>query len=200
MTRFIIFRHGQTDWNLEHRIQGSNDIPLNKTGKEQAKKLAQRLQHEIIDVIYSSPLQRAIETAKTVAFYHEKDAIILDDLFEMHFGELEGKIKSVRNQLYPWFDVANDEHRKKLKMDTFAETIANLQKKTIPELVKKHPNQTVALSTHDQKMRSLMAAFGMSESVKSELMKSCAVSIIAVANGKNEIICHNDSKHMGEQV
>lgn len=61
-------RHGETDWNREGRMQGSIDIPLNHNGREMAKKLAARLESEQAwEVVYTSPLQRAVETAMYIA-------------------------------------------------------------------------------------------------------------------------------------
>src|SRR5699024_8159064 len=66
-THINLIRHGETDWNLHHKYQGSSDIPLNDTGREQARLLAESMHGEAWDVIYSSPSQRAFDTAKAVA-------------------------------------------------------------------------------------------------------------------------------------
>lgn len=196
MTRFIIFRHGQTDWNVERRVMGQTDIPLNAHGEKQAKKLADRLKNEKIDVFYSSPLQRAHKTVRIVASLHKKDVKILPELIEMNFGEFEGKTKTERLALFPLFDIANDKHRKKLKMETFSSTVPVL-KKTVENLMKQHQGQTIVLGTHDQKMRALLIALGMPETVKNERMKNCSLSIVE-NNDEFKIICHNDTSHMEE--
>ena len=68
-TRICFVRHGETDWNVEKRMQGHTDIPLNAHGVMQADRLAKALlktrQH--FDCIYSSDLERAFHTAKTIA-------------------------------------------------------------------------------------------------------------------------------------
>ena len=63
MTRFFLVRHGETEWNRIHRIQGSSDIPLNDTGRTQAKKAGAVLSRHSFDLIVASPLSRAMETA-----------------------------------------------------------------------------------------------------------------------------------------
>lgn len=196
MIKFIIFRHGQTLWNLERKPQGKRDIPLTKLGILQAKRLAQRLQSERIDAFYSSPLSRSLETTKIVAKNHDKGVTILDELIEMDFGMFEGKPKAQRVALFPEFDVANDEHRERMGMDRFDKTIAVLKNKVIPSLLNKHEGQIVALGTHDQKMRALLVALGMSNTVKGELLKNCALSIIEFTNGSIHIVCHNDNSHI----
>ena len=69
MTKTIyIFRHGQTDYNVARRVMGQLDIPLNDVGRIQAAELANKLETATIDVIYSSPLTRAIETAQKIYY------------------------------------------------------------------------------------------------------------------------------------
>lgn len=195
-TRFIIFRHGQTDWNLERRSMGKRDIPLNDAGRQQAEKLALRFITEQINVFYSSPLKRAKETANVVASKHGKQAIIMNDLIEMSLGKFEGKTKKVRVTMFPEFEIANDDHRVMMGMETFSDWIPKLKKQTIPTLLKNHVGQTIALSTHDQKMRAILVALGMPEEVKEEILKNSAVSVIEVNDGNINIICHNDTSHL----
>ena len=57
-------RHGQTDWNLDYKIQGRKDISLNETGRKEAEELRIKIQDIPLDIIYSSPLKRAYETAE----------------------------------------------------------------------------------------------------------------------------------------
>ena len=63
-TRIIAIRHGETAWNVDTRIQGHLDIPLNDTGHWQARQLGKALAHEPVTAIYSSDLQRAMATAQ----------------------------------------------------------------------------------------------------------------------------------------
>ena len=64
---FAFIRHGQTDWNRDDRLQGSSDIPLNETGREQAHEAAGLLRDGGWEVIVSSPLMRARDTAQIIA-------------------------------------------------------------------------------------------------------------------------------------
>jgi broad specificity phosphatase PhoE len=91
LLKIILVRHGETDWNKAHRVQGSNsDIPLNGIGKKQAASLALRLKEEDIQAVYSSPLQRARDTAQAIARPHRLEVKVVPDLLEIDAGELEG--------------------------------------------------------------------------------------------------------------
>jgi phosphoserine phosphatase len=67
VTEIILCRHGETDWNVHGRYQGRTDVPLNERGRQQARDLARRLSDQRIDVVYSSTLERAYDTAAEIA-------------------------------------------------------------------------------------------------------------------------------------
>jgi len=87
--RLYIARHGETDWNLEHRLQGWTDRPLNETGRRQALELADALKGIHLDAIYSSTLSRSRETARTVAG-STMTVKSLDGLRERNYGHYQG--------------------------------------------------------------------------------------------------------------
>jgi len=91
LTKVILVRHGETEWNRLRRIQGGNsDTQLNQRGRQQAESLALRLKQEEIQAIYSSPLQRARDTARVIAGYHQLAVEVEPSLREIEVGELEG--------------------------------------------------------------------------------------------------------------
>jgi probable phosphoglycerate mutase len=89
-TRILAIRHGETAWNVDTRIQGQLDVPLNDTGRWQAQRLAHALAHEAIDAIYASDLLRAHETAQAVARRGAQRIVPERGLRERSFGEFEG--------------------------------------------------------------------------------------------------------------
>lgn len=88
-TRLCIVRHGETAWNAEHRVQGQLDVPLNAIGQAQALAAAKVLASERFDVIYSSDLQRARQTAEPAASALGREVLLERDLRERHYGIFE---------------------------------------------------------------------------------------------------------------
>lgn len=84
-------RHGETDWNKEGKVQGLTDNPLNQTGINQAKELAKKLNPQDYDLIITSPLKRAQETAEILNETLGLELIVEKNLIERNFGNREGK-------------------------------------------------------------------------------------------------------------
>lgn len=90
-TQFGLFRHGQTDWNINFLLQGVTDIPMNETGLAQVKLAAQAIEARDWDVVLTSPLSRAKETAAIIAAHVGFEQIIENELLiERSFGVAEG--------------------------------------------------------------------------------------------------------------
>jgi broad specificity phosphatase PhoE len=86
-----ILRHGQTDWNIDFRLQGVTDIPLNETGIAQARDAAAVIDPADWDLILTSPLSRARDTAQIVAELNSFGQVLIEPLLlERSFGEAEG--------------------------------------------------------------------------------------------------------------
>ncbi len=90
-TRIIAIRHGETDWNVDSRVQGHLDIPLNETGRWQASRVAQALSGESISAIYASDLLRAWDTARAISEATGRVLQAHTGLRERGFGVLQGK-------------------------------------------------------------------------------------------------------------
>ncbi|MES2586256.1 MAG: histidine phosphatase family protein [Pseudomonadota bacterium] len=91
-TELCLIRHGETSWNAERRLQGHTDIPLNARGMLQARQMAQALKDIKLtfDVLYTSDLKRAADTANAVVELFGVDAQIDSELRERNFGALQG--------------------------------------------------------------------------------------------------------------
>lgn len=90
MARILLIRHGETEWNKQGRFQGSTDIPLSDTGYEQARLLSAQLADKHLAAVWSSPLRRALDTARAVAAPHRLPVKQHRDLREIEMGQWEG--------------------------------------------------------------------------------------------------------------
>lgn len=148
----LVTRHGQTDWNLLGKIQGKTDIELNNTGKKQAEETGNLIKNEEINLIITSPLKRARETAQIIN--KNFNAIILEDdrLMERGFGKCEGLTKEERNNLkiqnpeveYIWNYNKNVDFNEIEKMHDFSKRIYEF----LDEIVEKYKDKKILLVTH----------------------------------------------------
>jgi probable phosphoglycerate mutase len=99
--KLILTRHGETHWNLLRKTQGGTDTELTEKGRKQARLLAGRLRGEKIDVIYSSSLSRARETAQIISAVTGAGVVSDPDLNEYGFGQWEGRHIDALKQEYP---------------------------------------------------------------------------------------------------
>lgn len=88
--KLYVVRHGQTNWNIERRLQGTSEVPLNNAGIKQAQNLAETFKNIDVDFIFSSPLQRAYDTASFINQYKNLPIHIDARLIERGFGDFEG--------------------------------------------------------------------------------------------------------------
>ncbi|MBP5726927.1 MAG: histidine phosphatase family protein, partial [Clostridia bacterium] len=85
-----IIRHGKTDWNVRHKMQGRTDIPLNEEGRQMAEAAREEYRDIHFDICFSSPLIRAKETAEILLRDRNIPILTDDRLLEMSFGRFEG--------------------------------------------------------------------------------------------------------------
>ncbi len=160
VTRIVAVRHGETAWNADSRIQGYIDIPLNDTGRWQARRLADALAYEALDVIYASDLSRAFETAQAVARVQGRPVNVEPLLRERHFGAFQGRVfKDIEQQLPeqaerwrkrdPDFSPEGGE-----SLRVFYERCVGAAER----LAAAHPGQTLALVAHGGVMDCLYRA------------------------------------------
>jgi broad specificity phosphatase PhoE len=150
-TRFILIRHGQTEWNKgAERFRGHADLPLNETGLAQARKVAGRLADEKIAALYSSPLQRALQTAQPLANLRGLEIQKHDGLLDIDFGAFEGMTLDEARQAFPevaekWISAPG--HVKFPKGDSFKVVRSRIEG-MLGELASRHAGETVALCSH----------------------------------------------------
>jgi phosphoserine phosphatase len=100
--RLVLIRHGETDWNIEGRYQGQADPPLNPNGVAQSYQLAEELKDIQLDLLYSSPLQRAWQTARIISEQLHIPLFNEPRLMEIHQGDWQNRLRSEIEDLYPY--------------------------------------------------------------------------------------------------
>ena len=109
MLEIILVRHGETAFNASETFRGRADVPLNENGLRQSQLLGEYLSSEKIDVVYSSPLQRAVKTAEAIAHPHRLKVNIVANLNDIDCGEWQGltlkEVKEKYSEVYQdWLD------------------------------------------------------------------------------------------------
>jgi probable phosphoglycerate mutase len=149
-TRIIALRHGETDWNVDTRIQGTLDIDLNETGRWQARRAAQALSKEEIDAVYSSDLLRAWDTACTIATTIGQEAQAVQTLRERSFGIFEGRTFLEIEATWPeqtlrWRQ--RDPHWKPEGGESLQELRQRIEL-AVFSLAERHPGEQIVLVAH----------------------------------------------------
>lgn len=169
-----IVRHGQTQWNVKGVFQGRVDVPLTEKGEEQALETAQKFKDIPVDVILSSPLSRAQNTAKPISEITGVPITIDEDIIERSFGDMEGKKPTEEfyiNKLLD-FDLNYSEHR--------IETIQQLKQRVyqkVERIKEKYAGKDVVIVSHAGVLEMLTSYFqGIPpEGLKGLSMNNCEV-------------------------
>lgn len=203
-----ILRHGETDWNKAMRMQGQVDIPLNEYGIQLAEKTRDGLKDINFDYVFTSPLNRAVTTAKIVTGLGEEKLIKDDRIKEISFGEYEGKYPDERPPEFMDFFKAPDKYVPAAKAESYemlcARTRDFIESVILPladeegrlqqtEAVNGH-NTTAAncdinvlISGHGAMNKSLLLYFKKLE-IKDiwsgPFQKNCSVSLVKIKNSR----------------
>lgn len=149
-SRFILVRHGETEWNREDRMRGWLDVPLNDRGRRQALATARALEGETIQAVYSSPLSRALDTAGPIADSRGLAVVPFEPIKDFHFGSWEGltrtEVKERFADLYRVYETDPGSFRA-----PGGESLAGLHERVLAgleTLADRHAGETVALASH----------------------------------------------------
>ncbi|MFO1444111.1 histidine phosphatase family protein [Bacillus sp. Bva_UNVM-123] len=176
MTSICLVRHGETDWNVAKRLQGKTDIPLNKNGIWQSHKCGEYLQASEWDIIVTSPLKRAKQTAELI---NENIKILLlemDEFVERGFGDAEGMtkqecIQKFPNKIYPNQEETEDFHRRVMS--------------GIEKINESFKGKKVLLVAHGAVINAILAILSNGEigSGKTILLNTCISNIHFIQEG-----------------
>jgi len=165
-TRFILVRHGQTEWNLVERYRGRADIALNDTGREQARRIAQRLVGEPIVAVYAGPLRRTLATAEPIAAAKGLSVQLLTGLIDIDFGVWQGLTPDEVAVRYPgdydlWLNQPDQVH---FPGGESLRQVRDRAMSAVRALAEKYAGETVVLVSHKIVNKVILCAvLGLSE-------------------------------------
>lgn len=207
--KLYIVRHGETEWNKEHRVQGHTDIPLNSYGRHLAEETAEGMKSLRIDMGYTSPLRRAKETAQIILGDRRVPLYDEERIKELCFGSYEGLLSSGKDR------EPGSEEFNRFFTDTGsyippkdAETIPQLYERTgnfLDVLCKREElkDKHILVSTHGAAMTALLNRIKGNLSVsafwRDEVPPNCAVTEVEIRKG-NPVIVKESTVYYKEKV
>jgi len=198
----FLIRHGRTEWNKKKIFRGHLDIPLDEVGKNQAEATGKFLQDINLSVIYSSPLSRALHTAKIIKEYQSKNVEVVPHpgFLDLSYGEWEGKtykeVKEIYPELYQMWE--KEPHRVKIPK---GETLLEAKRRSwqaLQKVISQHKSYFIAIVSHRVINKLLICGMlGIEESGFWKVKQDpCCINIIEFHNGRFTILRVNDTCHI----
>jgi probable phosphoglycerate mutase len=179
LTTICLVRHGETPWNREHRLQGRQDIALNDHGRQQASELAAALSAGTWDLLASSPLLRAWETATIIAGHLGlPEPLAVPDLVERDYGAASGLTKTDAAERFPDGTYPG------------AETRADIRARCWPaleHLADKAAGGSILLVTHGSVIKTLLLAISGGSVPPNDLRNACCNQLQRTGEGRWQI-------------
>ncbi len=198
----VLVRHGETAWNREEVFRGRADVPLNEMGLAQARAAARALETEPVEAVYSSPLIRALDTAKAIAAVHDLPVSVHEGLTDFDCGEWQGQtLGSVRETYTELFQQwADAPHTVQLPGGETLEQARERAMRTVHEIFGLSTGNTVVAVTHRVINKVLLCALlGLDNSHFWNIFQSnaCTNRIVFDPHGP-EIHTLNDTSHLNQ--
>ncbi|MBM7645725.1 putative phosphoglycerate mutase [Scopulibacillus daqui] len=200
MQRLFLTGHGETEWNVEERMQGRKNSLLTKRGKEEAAWLSQRLSGENINLIISSPSPRTLETAEIIRA--DRDIKIIQDehFLEMDAGDWEGRKIDEIKQEYPeksylfW-------HQPHLFISKNGEDFYQVRERVLPRLkylLNQYQDKNLLIVSHPVVLKVLLSYFEkrpLEQLWEGKQILGASLSTIEINGDHSRIIQYADMKH-----
>ncbi|KGE19597.1 histidine phosphatase family protein [Paenibacillus wynnii] len=200
VTTVYLTRHGQTEWNVQQRMQGHMDSALTPLGLQQAEWLNRGMQAVSLDAVYASPSPRALRTAEIILGERGVPLKTADEFKEICMGAWEGcvssELESEYTDQYRYFWDDPDKFSVE-GSETFAEVQSRALNK-LEEVVSKHEGESVLIVTHTVVIKVLMAYFegrAMNKVWDLPYIHPTCLSRIDFKDGNAEILLHGDISH-----
>ncbi len=198
MAKIYLTRHGQTIWNEEGRLQGSQNSELTKLGLQQAMWLSKALADVEFEKIYSSPLERALMTADLIRGDRKQPINTLENLKECNFGIWEGwKIEEINDKFPDEAHYFWNEPEKYQPID--GETFDSVEKRVIPiiEMIGREHEGNVLVVAHGIVVKIIMSHY-MGQDISTlwkNFVKPTSLSILRIDDSQKEVLLYGDTSH-----
>jgi broad specificity phosphatase PhoE len=199
MTEIILVRHGETDWNVEEVFRGQIDLELNETGRRQAELLAEYLGELKIEAVYSSPLKRALNTAKAIARRQRLEVEVSPGLIDCDFGQWQGlPLREVREKYQKLYrQWAESPQRVKIPGGESLDEVRERALKVVNELMAKHGGRVVLVSHRVVNKVLICALLGLDNSHFWNIRQDvCGTTFFSYEDGRLVLTRHNDSSYL----
>jgi broad specificity phosphatase PhoE len=204
MTRIILVRHGQTGWNVGagtgERFRGQTDLPLDDTGLVQARALAKRLASQPITAVYSSPLKRAVETARPTAQQLGLPVQPLPGIIDINYGDWQGFSHAEIVRAYPdlhqrWRE---EPHRVRFPDGESLRQVRLRGMAALKEVAARHEGQVILLVAHQVVNKVLVCAMlGLYDSHFWHIQQDNAcINVFEHQDGVFTVVLINDICHL----
>lgn len=199
--RLYIARHGETDWNVEGRMQGSKNSNLTEQGKEEALNLGNSLKETKIDYIYTSPLTRAYDTALLIKGDRDISIEIHSNLKEMNFGIWEGMQSDYIEREYgdEYYKFWKEPHLyTSIDGESFNEVIKRV-KVALDDIINQNKGENILLVTHSIVIKAIYAivkGYELKEFWNPPYIKNTCVTILECNEDNYKFILEADTSHI----
>lgn len=202
VTTIYLIRHCEALGNAMGTIQGSTDCDVSPKGALQLEKLAERCRSIPFDAVYSSPLIRAVKTAKAAVGDRPIPILIEDDLRELHFGLMDGKRYDELGTLFPReYELFQKDfgHFRAPRGESVAEVYERMSR-AFERIVRENRGKAVGIFSHGAALRALLAylrGFPYERAGEACRMGNTAISCVQVdENGRKTVLFENDYEHI----
>lgn len=199
MLRLYFMRHGETVWNTERRYQGMTDIELSAEGFRQAQLAAERFKSIHIDKIYSSPLKRAMATAKPIAENKGLEIIKEDAFREIYFGEWEGMTVPDLTAKYGdnYINFIREPHNYGFPGEQNIDKVIERIKPSIDRIIENEDGNVLIISHGGIIRLMIMYIMGLDNSWFTKMwINNTGISIIELKKDRRLMLTVNDSAHL----
>ena len=198
MPRLILIRHGQTDWNIEKRVQGGGE--MNALGRAQAAALAERLRAESVAAVYSSPALRARQTARILAQPHILTVRQRSDLRDIDYGSYGGKYTADVQRQDPdlWKQWVEARHTVQFPDGEGLPDMRRRMERFLSSIAENDSAETLLAITHDSPIRAAVSiALGVDDSHHHQFVVQVAsMTVLEVTQAGCQLLGFNDTDHL----